>query len=49
MFTNSILDSLAMFGYVVGFLSICLCILAYFAIPKLIKMIFENEEEAKNE
>jgi len=44
MFGNSILDALATFGYVAGFLGIGGCIIVYFAAPKMIKLILNNED-----
>jgi hypothetical protein len=45
MDTNTILNTMATFGYAAGFLGILACVIAYFALPKAIKLIFDNKEE----
>ena len=45
MFMASILDALALFGYVSIAMGIMLCIIAYFAIPKIIKSFFNGGDE----
>ncbi len=47
MFSTSILDSLVTFGYLAAALGLGCCIIGYFALPKLIKSAFEDED--KNE
>ena len=45
MFGNSILDALAGFGYLAAALGFVACVIAYFAIPKLIKMALNSGED----
>jgi len=45
MFSNTILDALATFGYFFAAVGVMMCIVAYYALPKLIKSIFKDEEE----
>ena len=46
MFIASILDVIILFqlGYIVTFVALVFCITCYFALPKLIKMIIENNK-----
>ncbi len=37
MFSTSILDAMATFGYAVSAFGVVCCVIAYFALPKLIK------------
>jgi len=47
MFTTSILDAMATLGYVSAAFGLLLCIMAYYAIPKMAKIIIENNEDNK--
>jgi len=48
MFSMSVLNSLATFGYFMAAFGFILCILAYFAIPKLIKKLFQGGDNNEN-
>ncbi len=45
MFSNTILDAMATFGYFAAAVGVMMCIVAYYAIPKLIKSVFKDGEE----
>ena len=47
MFSTSILDAFATFGYVLAFFGLLLCIMTYYAIPKMAKSIIKNDENKK--
>lgn len=47
MFSTSILDAFAMFGYVFAAFGLLLCIMTYYAIPKMAKLIIRNDENKK--
>ena len=47
MFSTSILDALATFGYVAAAFGLLLCVMTYYAIPKMAKLIIENDENKK--
>ena len=47
MFSTSILDAMVTFGYVSAVLGFALCVIAYFAAPKMVKMIIRNDENDK--
>ena len=48
MFSTSILDALATFGYVAAAGGLACCVLAYFALPKLIKIAFTDRSDDEN-
>ena len=48
MFGNSVLDAMATFGYLAAALGLGVCVIAYFAVPKLIKVAFGQGEEDEN-
>ena len=48
MFNNTVLDALATFGYLASAIGIFLCLIAYFAIPKLVQTAFSKEENNEN-
>ena len=45
MFSTSILDSLTTFGYIAAGGGLVCCVIAYFALPKIIKFAFQSEDE----
>jgi len=47
MFSTSVLDAIATLGYVSALAGLMLCVIAYFAAPKMIKMIIRNDENDK--
>ena len=47
MFTTSVLDSLATFGYFVAFAGLLCCVLAYFVLPAIIRNSIGGDD--KNE
>ena len=48
MFNNVILDSLATFGYFAAAIGVVVCVIAYFAIPKLVQIAFSQEDKNEN-
>ena len=47
MFSTSILDAIATLGYASAAFGLLLCIMTYHAIPKMAKLIIENDENKK--
>ena len=45
MFDNTILDTVATFGYIAGFMGILACVVAYFVLPKAIKMLLNDDDK----
>ena len=45
MLTNTVLNAMATFGYLMGFIGLAACVLAYFALPKLIKSLFQPDDK----
>ena len=50
MFSSSILNAMVTFGYVAGAVGFITCVIAYFAIPKMIKNLTggSNDENIKD-
>ena len=51
MFSTSILDAMATFGYAISAFGVVCCVIAYFALPKLVKIAFSeggNDEDSQS-
>ena len=48
MFSTSVLDALATLGYVSAIFGLMMCILTYYAIPKVAKVLIRNNNKGVN-
>ena len=47
MFSTSIIDAFATIGYAAAVFGLFLCVMAYYAVPRMAKIIIENDENKK--